>query len=377
MPGAQTRDGLPEQRFAASRRVAAIGAGVNLLLSAVKILIGIAGQSQALIADGIHSLSDLLTDGLVYFAARHARQAPDSEHPYGHGRFETMATMGLGAVLALVAAGIVWDGIERLFGVHELLEPTPLALYAAGFSILANEWLYRFTNRVARRINSDLLRANAWHHRSDSLSSVVVLLGVGGSLAAVIVGVMVAKIGWDLGWQAMQELVDAGLREERLAAIRDTILSVGGVRDLHMLRTRKLGGGACADVHVQVEPWLSVSEGHMISVLVERRLKEEIAEIDDVTVHVDPEDDTRGGSYGHLPPRAQALERLARAWQDVEGAQRRRRITLHYLGGSIHVDVYLPLEALTGREQAQRMGEELAGALASMPEFGTTRVFYG
>jgi len=381
----QATDSTNHSRYRETSRVAVVGAVVNLLLSVVKILVGIAAQSQSLIADGIHSISDLLSDALVYFAAHHARHGPDKEHPYGHGRYETAATMGLGVLLILVAAGIVWGGAERMFGFHELLIPTSMALYAAVFSILANEGLYHYTMRVAHRINSDMLRANAWHHRSDSISSVVVLIGVAGTMAglpyldavaAVIVGLMIAKIGWDLGWSAMQELVDAGLEEERLRAIRETIMSVGGARDVHMLRTRRIGGYASADVHVQVEPRLSVSEGHMIAVLVEKRLKQEIDEIDDVTVHIDPEDDETAPTSAHLPPRSEALRRLAAAWRDVAGAEHRQQVVLHYLGGKINADAYFPLANFSDPAQADELRRSLTQALKGVPEFGTLRVFF-
>jgi cation diffusion facilitator family transporter len=382
---AQQTDAQTE-RYRASTRVALVGGLVNLVLSAVKFLVGIAAQSQSLIADGIHSLSDLLSDALVYFAAHHARHGPDDAHPYGHGRYETAATMGLGVLLILVAAGIVWDGTGRMFGVHELLDPSPMALYAALFSILANEGLYHYTLRVGRRIKSEMLRANAWHHRSDSISSVVVLVGVAGTLAglpyldavaAVLVGLMVAKIGWDLGWSAMQELVDAGLEEERVEAIRDTIMSVGGARSLHMLRTRRIGGYASADVHVQVEPSLSVSEGHMIAVLVEKRLKEQIEEIDDVTVHIDPEDDEVAPvGAASLPSRSEALARLATAWKDVGGAGLRQRVVLHYLAGRIDVDVYFPLIEFADTRRATELRGALSEALQGLHEFRTLRVYF-
>ncbi|HDK37864.1 MAG TPA: cation transporter, partial [Thiolapillus brandeum] len=256
----------------ASGNVAIVGALVNVVLSVVKVLAGIFGHSQALIVDGIHSLSDLLTDILVLVASHHAAHGPDEAHPYGHGRFETAATLALGAFLVLIAGGIMWDSVERLMDPENGQAPEPIALYAALFSILANEALYWYTIIIARRINSELLRANAWHHRSDAISSIVVLVGVGGAMlghlwldlaAALIVGFMVAKIGWDLGWGAMRELVDESLEEHKVEQIRAVITGIPGVSSIHMLRTRRQGHEAMADVHVQVAPWISVSEGHM------------------------------------------------------------------------------------------------------------------
>jgi len=373
------------ERFSWTARATIVGAVINTILSVAKLGIGFLAHSQALIADGIHSLSDLLSDGLVYVAARHSRYDPDKEHPYGHGRFETAATMGLGVFLILVAGGIVWDGLERAFGAAERLTPAPMALYAAASSVLAKEGLYFYTRNIARRIKSDLLMANAWHHRTDSISSVVVFVGVGGTLlgfsyldavAAILVGLMIAKIGWDLGWGAMQELVDSALDEDRVQAIRDIILAVGGVRNIHMLRTRRIGGYASADVHVQVEPWLSVSEGHMIAVVVEESLKKEIEEIDDVTVHIDPEDDQAAPSCSGLPVRSTAMASLAAAWKDVPGADQRTRVVLHYLNGRIHVDAFFPLSQADSPEAADGLGRALREPLASLPEFGNLRLYF-
>lgn len=375
-----------QQRYRAIQQVTVVGVLVNLLLAASKSIIGVIAQSQSLIADGIHSLSDLLSDGLVFFAARHADHGPDEDHPYGHGRFETAGTLGLGVLLVLVAVGITWDAVERLFSPEALLHPKPLALYAAIFSILANEGLYHYTAIVAKRIRSDLLQANAWHHRSDALSSVVVLVGVGGTMAglpyldaiaAVGVGVMIARIGWSLGWPAFQELVDEGLDEDRLEAIRSIIQEIGGVQDIHMLRTRRIGGDATVEVHVLVEPWLSVSEGHMIGQTVIDRLLEKVTEVMDVTVHIDPEDDAERDPCQGLPLRAAVERLLARQWRGVPGAEKRRRVILHYLAGQINVDVYFALEHMPPPEMRQQLRQSLQDKAAELPEFGQVRVFYG
>ncbi|OOZ35604.1 cation diffusion facilitator family transporter [Solemya velesiana gill symbiont] len=379
-------DESSQERLQATQKVTVIGAALNFLLAIGKTLFGFIAQSHALIADGIHSLSDLLSDALVYFAAKHAHQAPDSDHPYGHGRFETAATMGLGIILLLVAVGIGWDAAHRLFEPDELLQPTTLAIYVAILSVAVKELLYHYTMHVAKRINSEMLRANAWHHRSDSVSSVVVVVGVGGTLAglpyldaiaAIGVGLMIAHVGWEIGWPAFQELVDAGLEEERVALIRKTIFDVGGVQEIHMLRTRKMGGQASVDVHVLVDPWLSVSEGHMISQMVMERLMEEIEEVVDVTVHIDPEDDEVAAPSKGLPLRNRAEEDLDSCWADIEQAGRRQRTILHYLDGKVDVDVYFDYADYQDPQQAKALQEALQSALGRKPEFGTIKVFFG
>ncbi len=375
-----------DMRRRESGRVALVGAVVNVILSVAKVLAGVLGHSQALIVDGIHSLSDLLTDILVLAASRHASHGPDDNHPYGHGRFETAATLALGAFLVLVAGGIIWDSFERLLWAPSEAQPTALALYAALLSILANEALYWYTILVARRINSELLRANAWHHRSDAISSIVVLIGVGGAmlgflwldlLAALIVGFMVAKIGWDLGWGAMRELVDESLEEEKVGQIRTAITQVPGVKSIHMLRTRRQGHEAMADVHVQVEPWISVSEGHMISIAVEEQIKMQVEEISDVTVHIDPEDDEAAPTCKGLPLRTEALELLAQAWKDLDCRDLHKRVWLHYLAGRIDLHVVLPLDCCRGPTEAAALREQMQQALADYAQFGRVDLLFG
>ncbi|MCU7795508.1 MAG: cation diffusion facilitator family transporter [Candidatus Thiodiazotropha sp. (ex Myrtea spinifera)] len=375
-----------ENRFRISRRSALVGALVNTILAISKILFGWLGQSQALVADGIHSLSDLLTDALVLFAARHAKEAPDEDHPYGHGRFETVGTLVLGGILIAVGFGIVWDAGERLFAPEQLKLPASFTLFVALFSIIANEGLFFYTRHLANLINSDLLRANAWHHRSDSVSSVVVLVGIGGTMlglpyldaiAAVLVGVMVAQIGWNLGWGALQELADAGLEEQHLKQIRQYISSVSGVNSVHMLRTRKLGGHAMADVHVQVDPWLSVSEGHRIAEVVQYGLIDQVDVLEDVTVHIDPEDDEAGPSCSELPLRDEAESLLESHWSQLACYSKRHRMVLHYLSGRIDVDLFLPISCYASGEGADEVKREFQQALEGSEVFRHVRIWFG
>ncbi|MCU7920095.1 MAG: cation diffusion facilitator family transporter [Candidatus Thiodiazotropha sp. (ex Epidulcina cf. delphinae)] len=375
-----------ERRYRISRRAAIAGAGVNSVLALLKLVFGWLGNSQSLIADGLHSLSDLLTDALVLFTARHAKEEPDADHPYGHGRFETVGTLALGGLLIMVGIGIAWDAIERLFAPEELLRPEAFTLFVAAFSILANEGLFFYTRHLANQISSDLLKANAWHHRSDSISSVVVLVGIGGTMsglpyldaiAAVLVGLMVMKIGWDLGWSALQELADAGLAEESLAEIRDVIASISGVKSVHMLRTRKLGGHAMADVHVQVDPWLSVSEGHRIAEVVQYGLIDRVDVLEDVTVHIDPEDDEASPSCVGLPLRAKVEEMLDAHWAGIACYRDRKRLVLHYLSGGIDVDLYLSRHCFTTTEEADALAAALQRAIDESDVFRSVQVWFG
>ncbi len=375
-----------QARSSAIKQTTLVGAVINLLLSVVKIAAGWFGQSHALIADGIHSLSDLLSDGLVWLAGHKAAKGPDAEHPYGHGRFETVATLALGFLLVAVAIGIAWDATERLFQPQALLRPEPIALYAAGLSILVKEALYWYTRAYGLRVRSDLLMANAWHHRSDAISSIVVLIGVAGTLAglpyldsvaSVIVAVMIAKIAWDLGSDATRELVDTALSPEHLREISQIIRRSTGVRDVHMLRTRSLGGSASADVHVLVDPDISVSEGHAISVLVHQRLLETIDQMSDVTVHIDPEDDEAAAPTKGLPMRTEVIARLDQLWSKIPEALTRKRLLLHYLNGVITIDLFLPLRTYSDERAAHRLRDQLSAALQEDPRFGEVRIYFG
>ncbi len=384
---AVTADSANQARVRAVALTSLVSGLCNSALAVTKILFGWIGHSHALIADGVHSLSDLASDLLVYVAGRKAGQAPDAEHPYGHQRFETVATLILGILLAAVALGIAWDAVERLFEPEQLLHPDPLTLWVAAGSILVNEALFWFTRWHAKRVRSDMLRANAWHHRTDAISSVVVLIGIAGTLAglsdldaiaSVLVAVMIAKIAWDLGKRAVGELVDAGLEPARVGEIRQTIAGLADVRDLHMLRTRTHGGQASADVHVLVDPYISVSEGHMISVLVERRLKAGFDEISEVIVHIDSEDDEIRPIYAELPLRSEALQRLEQLCAGIPEFALRRRVVLHYLRGALEVEILLPLTLTAGANtDPEKLARRLRHAVKRDPVFRQARVYFG
>ena len=360
-----------ESRYQETRRVTLIGAAINILLSILKIVFGVVGHSQALIADGLHSLSDLASDGVVLLAAKAGSRDADEEHPYGHARIETVATVIMGILLLAVAIGIAVDAVKRIMEPSLLLHPGVLALSIAAVSVITKEVLFHYTLRTAKRMRSELLRANAWHHRSDAISSIVVLAGIAGSMAgmalmdaisAMIVALMITKISWDLGWRGIRELVDTGLEPDRLEAIRRLILSVDGVSALHMLRTRRMGANALVDVHILVSPQISVSEGHQISESVRRRLIVEVEEIEDVLVHIDPEDDQKGPPNLDLPARSEVATWLQECCQDVDEGYHVSQVNLHYLNGKVYAEVYLPLSLVEDIGQAQSVAQRIARA---------------
>lgn len=360
------------ERYRASLRVAVVNITANFLLSTAQVIIGLLGHSQALVADGLHTLSDMLADLLVIFALKHGRKGADADHPYGHERIETAVTLILGIVLIGVAIGIGVRAGIKLTTTDALVIPSTLTLWTAIGTLIAKEAMYHYTIATANRFSSNMLRASAWHHRSDALSSLIVAVGIGGSLigfayfdavAAIVVAIMIIKVGAQLSWQSLRELVDTGLGTTDLDSIRKAILSVSGVKALHLLRTRRVGGQALADVHIIVDDHLSVSEGHQISEAVRAKLIQEIAPMTDVMVHIDTEEDVDGPSGDGLPLRDEVLKRLDRYFHAITEASQIEHITLHYLDGQIDVELTLPLSIITDASMAQNLARRFVEAV--------------
>jgi cation diffusion facilitator family transporter len=304
-------------------------------------------HSQALMADGLHSLSDLFSDVLVLYANRHGNQHADAEHPYGHARMETAATFILGIFLAVLGAVLLVTAAMRLQHPAALQAVSSPALAIAIVALAAKEGLFRYMLAVAKRVRSQMLVANAWHARSDAASSLVVVVGVAGNLlgytfldlvAAAAVGVMIAHMGGKLALEAMAELIDTGLKAEEVEAIRQTLLSVHGVRGLHELRTRKMADNALVDAHIMVDPKISVSEGHYIAELARQAVLKN-HHVMDVMVHIDPEDDMQAKPNAHLPSRPALVAHLVRRLGDA--ALSGNRVVFHYLDGKVDAEIYL------------------------------------
>jgi cation diffusion facilitator family transporter len=279
-------------------RITVIGIAWNIVLLVMKVVLGIFTGSAGLVADGIHSASDIATDLAVLGGMHIGRREADEEHPYGHGRFETLAGGTVAGVLVLVGGFIAWEGIVALYrGEHSF--PGGVVVAAAVASILVKEWMYRRTARVAKALDSAALQANAWHHRSDALSSVAVLAGgIGGlvgwgyadHVAGLVVGLMVVGAGAKTLAGVLHELTEGGLSGDDVDLLRRTISTVGGVRGSHRLRTRRVGRETFVDVHVLVDPSLSIVEAHQVSSDVETAIHRAWSRPVNVTVHVEPEE---------------------------------------------------------------------------------------
>jgi cation diffusion facilitator family transporter len=311
------------ERYKTAKKVTVIGALFNTFLGFIKCTGGVFFHSHALFADGLHSFSDLLTDSMVVFASKYGSQHADETHPYGHQRIETAATFFLAMLLIVTGLGIAWDSLYDLIYHHQQHATTPGALLIALISILINESLFYYTRHMGLHIKSDLLIANAWHHRSDAASSLIVLSGIAGSLigftsldaiAAILVGLLIIHMGLTYCWNSIKELIDTAVSSKTISQIKTVIKAIDGVKKIHQLRTRSMGRDIFIDVHVIVSPFISVSEGHYIAQIVHHELMNQVTDVKDVTVHIDPEDDEAATPSLYLPNRktleSQLLNRL-------------------------------------------------------------------
>ncbi|WP_261544559.1 cation diffusion facilitator family transporter [Burkholderia multivorans] len=370
-----TGDAQSADKHAVARKSTFVSIVLNVVLATFQIAVGVIAHSQALIADGVHSISDLISDFVVLVANRHSGAVPDADHNYGHSRYETVASLFLGAILIAVGIGMLWRGGERL--VHlETIPPVHFSALLVALTVLVSkEALFRYMLREARRVRSAMLVANAWHARSDAASSLVVAIGIVGSLfgfrlldpiAAAIVGFMVARMGWTFGYDALQDLSDRALSLAETAEIRALLAATPGVRDVHDLRTRKMGDAALVDAHILVDPMISVSEGHYIAETARARVLTD-PRVLDALIHVDPENDAARRPALALPPRDEIATRLEAAL--AQRGLRATAINLHYLSTGLEIDVTLPAETSSDAVLADKLDID-----ALKRQFGARRI---
>ncbi|MBE9609716.1 cation diffusion facilitator family transporter [Chitinilyticum piscinae] len=331
------------ERQNAARTSTLVSVVVNVLLTIVQIVVGILAKSQALVADGVHSLSDLLADFVVLFVNHHSHKDADDDHQYGHARFENAASLVLGVLLLVVGAGMLWTAADKLLHPEHIARVHPVALWVALLALAGKEGLFRYMLAVAKRVSSSMLIANAWHARSDAASSLVVAVGIVGNLlgyplldplAALIVGIMVGKMGWEFSWDALHDLMDRALPADEVTAITATLAGTPGVLGVHDLRTRKMGDLAVIDAHIEVDPRISVTEGHLIAVRCHDRVMATHAVLN-ITVHVDPREECESHLLP-LPPRDELACAVA-----AQLAQQAHQLHLHFVEGAVELDILL------------------------------------
>jgi cation diffusion facilitator family transporter len=284
------------ERARAASRSTWVSVGVNLVLSTAQIVTGVLSKSQGLVADGLHSLSDLVADFVVLFANHHSQKAADADHPYGHQRFENAASLALGLLLLAVGLGMLWSAAGKLQNPESIATVHIGALWVAAGALVAKELLFRYMLMVAKKVKSSMLVANAWHARSDAASSLVVGVGIIGNLAgypifdpiaAALVGFMVTRMGWSFGWTALHDLMDRAVDDAEVEAIRQTLQQTPGVSGVHDIRTRMMGDMIVVDAHLEVLSTLTVEQAHDITVAAQQRVMQHHRVLHLLT-HVDP-----------------------------------------------------------------------------------------
>ena len=289
------------------RRITVVGAIVNIILTIFKIIAGVLGRSAAMVADGIHSLSDLLSDIVVLVFTHISSKGKDKNHSFGHGKFETMATLIVSVILVAVGAKLMADGVASIIGVmngNSIPLPGSIALWAAIGSIIIKEILYHATIRTARRTNSPVVLANAWHHRSDALSSIGALAGIAGAMilgekwtildpiASCCISIAIIVVAVKMSLPSLAELLETSLPEEIEKDIISIANSVQGVENIHELKTRRNGISYIIDAHIVVDPHISVTEAHNIATDVENALKEKYGNETQINIHIEPDQDS-------------------------------------------------------------------------------------
>ena len=363
-------------------RVTLVGALVNILLAALKFAAGILGNSAAMMADAFHSLSDLLTDLVVIFTHKIGQIPRDADHPYGHGRAETIGAAIIGAAIILVSFGIivdVWRVIESGLG----LIPNWLAVAGALVSIVAKEILFHYTKAAGEKIKSPVVIANAWHHRTDAISSVAALVGIVAAmlgypimdpLAGAVVAILIAKAGIGILSQGVRDLMDTSLSEERVKEIREQIERTPGVLQCHDLRTRRIGGEILMDAHILVDKESSVSEGHNIAEMVRRDLIKTWDNLQDILIHVDAEDDSNLEII--YSTSSEELKKLtAPIIASAKGVLERTNLRVHFINGRAILEVFIRMEDSLGLNRTSLIVRDLKTRLLDIENVDEVRIF--
>lgn len=352
-------------RYQKAKMVTLLGAVSNAGLGVLKLIGGLLFHSHALVADGLHSFSDLIIDIMVLVASKYGSQDADENHPYGHQRIETATTLFVSLMLILAGVGILWDSLYEIF-MKQSTTPGLSSLFIAALSIVLNELLFYYTRHIGQTLNSSLLIANAWHHRADAAASIVVFLGLIGSLlgksfldplAATIVGCLIIKMGMNYGWNSVKELIDTAVDPALLIKIETLVSKIDGVHKIHQLRSRMMGQDILIDMHVLVSPSISISEGHHIAAQIHHTLIHKIPNIKDVVVHVDPEDDEFESASKLLPNRTTLEQSLINRW--VEKFPEIESWFIHYLEGKVSIDLIINKKFTSWGALEQSIRQEL------------------
>jgi cation diffusion facilitator family transporter len=338
-------------------KVTWLGLAANLILAVAKGFIGIIANSSALIADAGHSFSDLLSDGITLWAVRMSGIPKDKNHPYGHGKFETVGTFIIALLLLFTGIGVAWHVFNKMDSPEV---PGTIALWMAGIAIIVKEALFHVTRMVGKRTGSRILLANAWHHRSDAISSVAALVGIGGAqwgiplmdpIAGVLVAGLIIKTGINIGYESIRELTDETVEEEVLSELEQIMSEIEGVDHFHEMRVRRMGPHLLVDLHIEVDSMMSISAAHQVAERVRLSILEKVSAVNEVLVHVDAEDDffEEEGSEASknimlMRPQSQIERDVKKVLNEIPEIQGITHIYCHYLNQKLTVQVNIILD---------------------------------
>ena len=349
-------------------KVTWLGLVANLILALAKGFIGIIANSSALIADAGHSVSDLLSDGITLWAVRMSGIPKDKNHPYGHGKFETVGTFIIALLLIFTGIGVAWHVFNKIDAPQV---PGIIALWMAGIAIIVKEALFHVTRMVGRRTGSRILLANAWHHRSDAISSVAALVGIGGAqwgvplmdpIAGMLVAGLIIKTGIDIGYESIRELTDETVEEEILIELEQIMSGIEGVDHYHEMRARRMGPHLLVDLHIQVDSVMSISAAHQVAERVRLGILEKVPAVNEVLVHVDAEDDFFGEEGSGLPNNIVLMRPQSEIESDVKKMLAQipeilgiTHIYCHFLNQKLTVQVNILLDSDMRIKDAQKI----------------------
>ncbi len=349
-------------------KVTLLGLAANLILALAKGFIGIIANSSALIADAGHSVSDLLSDGITLWAVRMSGIPKDKNHPYGHGKFETVGTFIISLLLLFTGIGVAGHVFNRM---DATVVPGTIALWMAGIAIIVKEALFHVTRMVGRRTGSRVLMANAWHHRSDAISSVAALLGIAGAqlgiplmdpIAGMLVAGLIIKTGIDIGYESIRELTDETVEEDVISELGKIMSGIEGVDHYHEMRARRMGPHLLVDLHIQVDSMMSISAAHQVAERVRLEILEKLPAVNEVLVHVDAEDDHVGDEGSELlqdimlmRPQSEIENDVKKMLAEIPEIQGITHIYCHYLNQKLTVQVNILLDEQMRIRDAQKI----------------------
>ena len=339
-------------------RITWLGLSANLILAVSKGFIGFISNSSALIADAGHSFSDLLSDGITLWAVKMSNIPKDENHPYGHGKFETLGTFFVSIMLIFTGIGVAWHVFKNLYNIEI---PGIISLWMAGIAIFVKEMLFHITRMISKKTGSKILLANAWHHRSDSISSIAALIGIGGSqlgiplmdpIAGVLVAGIIVKTGINIGYESIKELTDETVEEEIIGELSRIMDDIEGVDHYHEMRARKMGPHLLVDLHIQVNSMMSISSAHQVAERVRLTILNKLPAVNEVLVHVDAEDDFFEGNESQVPIENVLMRPQNKIENDVKKVLKQipeilgiTHIYCHYLNKKLTVQVNIILNS--------------------------------